>query len=657
MKDVFPRSNSRLIVAAALAGLLLMMLPFASFNVASAKKMDEDSDEKIDKEVTKRVGKEKATMINFLTKKMGKLTAAPVSSQSRMASTFSGSSTSTVWESAPDFLVYDGAVNAIPSEATIAVSPNDENKLVAGFNDDSTGVFNVRIARSNDMGTNWIDEGTWGSPGEFTFNQIVLVDSAGKFYIVAAALDSTTDVRYRTSVNDGNTWSAPVVIASSSSGFNDKPWAAVDDSDGSPFKDNMYVCWTDFGATTPMVDKIQVRKAAPVLGSVVTLDSVAGARNGNFIQGCYVTVDHDGKIYVAWMEMTSLSTGAIRLRFSTDGGTNFGPTFTVATFDRFAICDSANGCLDGDDADTQPDDFRVDSFPRLTTDTDGGVHVVYAERNTGTGGDVMYTHADSCTDSSCDFSSAIAASPVDSADQWHPSITIFDPEGDGGTIHIMARDRSGTGNPTWQIMDYYCDVSATGNCESDSDWTSTQISGFFNANLGSFYTGDYDALASSIPAGRVFAIWTDTSDGNYNVKFDRTLVSGGGGEHNYDLNLFEGLAASDLVASVGDELEALAETDDPEVTEVIFRWIDPSNTVDRTVTVPLAGGSASDTFMPDEKGTWKVEADFGNGQVVEVTLDISFFVLPESPIGTLALVASTLASLGAFAFFRNRATR
>jgi hypothetical protein len=154
----------------------------------------------------------------------------------------------------------------------------------------------------------------------------------------------------------------------------------------------------------------------------------------------------------------------------------------------------------------------------------------------------------------------------------------------------------------------------------------------------------------------VFAIWTDTSDGNYNVKFDRTLVSGSG-EHNYDLNLFEGIAASDLVASVGDELEAVATTDDPDVTEVIFRWIDPSDVVDRTVTVALAGGSASDIFMSDEKGTWKVEADFGNGKVVEVTLDISFFVLPESPIGSLALVASTLASLGAFAFFRNRTTR
>lgn len=657
MKDVFPRSNSRLIMAAALAGLLLMMLPFASFNMAAAKKVDEDTSEKIDKEVTKRVGKEKAKMINFLTKKMGKLTAAPVSSQNRAASTFAGSSTSTIWESAADFLVYDGAMNAIPSEASMAVSPNDENKIVAGFNDDSTGVFNARIARSNDMGTSWIDEGTWGSPGEFTFNQIVLVDSAGKFYFVAAALDSTTDVRYRASLDNGNTWGAPVVIASGASGFNDKPWAAVDDSDGSLFKDNLYVCWTDFGSTTPMVDKILVRKAAPVLGPLVTLDSVAGARNGNFVQGCYVTVDQDGKIYVAWMEMTSLSTGAIRLRFSTDGGTNFGPTFTVATFDRFANCDSANGCLDGDDADTQPDDFRVDSFPRITSDTDGGVHIVYAERNTVTGGDVMYTHANSCSDSSCDFSDPVAASPVDSADQWHPSITIFDPEGDGGTIHIMARDRSGTGNPTWQIMDYYCDVSeAGGNCESGNDWLSTPISGFFNANLGSFYTGDYDILASSIPADRVFAIWTDTSDGNYNVKFDRTLISGSG-EHNYDLNLFEGSTASDLVASVGDELEALAETDDPEVSEVIFRWIDPSNIVDRTVTVPLAGGSASDMFVPDEKGTWKVEADFGNGKVVEVTLDISFFVLPESPIGSLALIASTLASLGAFAFFRKRATR
>jgi hypothetical protein len=304
----------------------------------------------------------------------------------------------------------------------------------------------------------------------------------------------------------------------------------------------------------------------------------------------------------------------------------------------------------------QPDDIRVDSFPRLITDINGGIHVVYAERNTATGGDVMYAHAESCSESSCDFSNPIAAAPVDSADQWHPAITIFDPEGDGGTIHIMARDRSGTGSPTWQIMNYYCDVSEAGrNCESDGDWLSTPISGFFNANLGSFYTGDYDVLASSIPANRVFAIWTDTSDGNYNVKFDRTLTSSS--EHDYDLNLFEGIAASDLVASVGDELEAIAETDDPLVSEVTFRWIDPSDIVDRTVTVPLAGGSASDTFVPDEKGAWKVEADFGNGKVIQVTLDISFFVLPESPIGSLALIASTLASLGAFAFFRKRTVR
>jgi hypothetical protein len=49
MKDVFPRSGSRLIIAAALAGLLLMMLPFTSFNIAAAKKIDEDTDEKIDR--------------------------------------------------------------------------------------------------------------------------------------------------------------------------------------------------------------------------------------------------------------------------------------------------------------------------------------------------------------------------------------------------------------------------------------------------------------------------------------------------------------------------------------------------------------------------------------------------------------------------------
>ena len=38
--------------------------------------------------------------------------------------------------------------------------------------------------------------------------------------------------------------------------------------------------------------------------------------------------------------------------------------------------------------------------------------------------------------------------------------------------------------------------------------------------------------------------------------------------------------------------------------------------------------------------------------VFPMTLNISAFVIPESPIGTLAIVAASVAALGGFAYFR-----
>lgn len=132
--------------------------------------------------------------------------------------------------------------------------------------------------------------------------------------------------------------------------------------------------------------------------------------------------------------------------------------------------------------------------------------------------------------------------------------------------------------------------------------------------------------------------------------------SGGGGTPapTYDLDLFEGSDASDLVLNLGQEAKAIATTNDLTVVNVTFTWIDPSSNVDQTTTVTVVAGSAEDTFTPDEVGTWTVIADFGNGVVIVETLDINFMVIPESAIGTLALVASALAALGVFAAVKRR---
>jgi hypothetical protein len=67
-----------------------------------------------------------------------------------------------------------------------------------------------------------------------------------------------------------------------------------------------------------------------------------------------------------------------------------------------------------------------------------------------------------------------------------------------------------------------------------------------------------------------------------------------------------------------------------------------------------------DGSLFDQQGDWHVHVEFYNAQnqlIADGRQDFqnhSFFVLPESPIGILALVGSSLAVLGGFMFLRSR---
>jgi hypothetical protein len=121
----------------------------------------------------------------------------------------------------------------------------------------------------------------------------------------------------------------------------------------------------------------------------------------------------------------------------------------------------------------------------------------------------------------------------------------------------------------------------------------------------------------------------------------------------YGLQLFEnGTSVSDGIVNLNQEVRAVAETADTLVDQVTFRWMSPSGEIAQNVTVPIS--TPEDTFIPDEQGTWIVEADFGNGQVIRKMLNISFFVVPESPIGAIAMLLASMGALGGFLYFRSR---
>ena len=123
----------------------------------------------------------------------------------------------------------------------------------------------------------------------------------------------------------------------------------------------------------------------------------------------------------------------------------------------------------------------------------------------------------------------------------------------------------------------------------------------------------------------------------------------------YGLSLFEGSSPSDMIADLNQGVTAVAETSNF-IGFATFRWINPSGDPVRTEVVPLSVAGekavASDTFEPDAIGRWTVIADFGDEEEIVKTLDIRFNVIPESPLGALALIGSSLAALGGFVYFR-----
>jgi len=124
---------------------------------------------------------------------------------------------------------------------------------------------------------------------------------------------------------------------------------------------------------------------------------------------------------------------------------------------------------------------------------------------------------------------------------------------------------------------------------------------------------------------------------NHRIQIFSTII--------YSLTLYEGISESDGVINLGDSITAKATTKNNNIVNVNFTWIDPSNNIANTNTVNIVSGEASDTYTPNQAGTWTVKAEFSDGTVIIKELNISFNVLPESIVGAIAIISSILGIL------------
>jgi hypothetical protein len=314
---------------------------------------------------------------------------------------------------APAVTVNQDTAGAPQNETSIAVDPNNAQRVVASMNDYVTRAWTCTIGAtpcsalgdgysgtyfSNNGGGSWCcvssDPSHLGTliPGverlvggiyDAGGDPSVAFDSQGHVYYSGLGFDrtappSTVAVNKGTFDSSGNlTWGAPTFINATTapSTLNDKPWIAVDSHSTSPFRDRIYVTWTRF-----IFNAHNGRYVQSPISMVYSKDGGATFSApqlivGNVLhsQGSHPTVAPDGTVYVFWDGSTRKATlDSIWVVKSTDGGVSWSKPVAVSQLvDIIPVANTS---------------FRVNSFPGAAVAPDGSVYVTWASLMSDAGG-------------------------------------------------------------------------------------------------------------------------------------------------------------------------------------------------------------------------------------------------------------------------------
>jgi hypothetical protein len=386
--------------------------------------------------------------------------AAPITPTFVLSSPLDGTSIG-----APNVTVNQDTAAAPQNETSIAVDPNNSNRVVAGMNDYVTRTWACTVSGtpcsalgdgysgtyfSNDGGATWCcvssDPSHIGTqiPGvehlvggmyDAGGDPSVAFDSRGHVFYGGLGFDrtappNTVAVNKGTFDNSGNlTWGPPTFINATTapSQLNDKPWIAADSHATSPFRDRVYISWTRFIFNPQNGRYVQ----SPIMFAY-SKDGGATFSSGELIvgnvlygSGSHPAIAPDGTVYVFWDGSTRKATlDSIWVVKSTDGGVSWSKP--VAVSQLVDIIPVANTL------------FRNNSFPAAAVAPDGSVYVTWASlmsdagglcptrTNTGCHATVLYSKS---TDGGATWSTPAVAFPtVDSTTQTADGYPVTNPD-------------------------------------------------------------------------------------------------------------------------------------------------------------------------------------------------------------------------------------
>ncbi len=381
-----------------------------------------------------------------------------------------------------------------PEEVTIAINPLEPNVLAAGANISYS-------FRSENSGKTWSQQnlssiyGVWGDP-------VTRFDAHGNLYFVHLSNPGNgywiDRIVIQKSTDNGVTFNQGTHTGVYAPHNQDKAWIAIDMTD-SPYKDNLYVTWTEFdsyGSTNPNDSSRILFSKSSDFAETWSEAKVISDKSGDCVdadntdEGAVPAVGPNGEIYVAW-------SGPYGIMFdkSLDGGETWGKdifvTDQIGGWDYgvsgvyranglpVTVCDTSHSPTRGNiyvmwtdqrNGDTNPDVFIIKS-------TDGGE----------TWGDVVRVNNDNT-----ERPQFFAAMAVDQTN---------------GNIYVSFYDRR---NTTGTDTEYYLARSTDGGETFDNYVVTDAPFPMFSQ----VFFGDYTDIAAY--EGKIYPIWMET-DASHNL--------------------------------------------------------------------------------------------------------------------------------------------
>lgn len=377
-----------------------------------------------------------------------------------------------------------------PNETSIAFNPFDINNMVVGANIDN-------FYYTFDGGLTWqartmtSSYGVWGDP-------CVLADTKGSFYYIHLCNNSGyyyDRLICQKSFDGGITWSDGTFLGANPSQLQDKEWGTIDIT-YSPFRNNIYVTWTQCGSSSDAAVNSPDDSSVIFLSystddgitwsERVRISDMAGnvcSTPGETVLGAAPCVGLNGEVYAAWSSINGLM-----LDKSTDGGNTW-------LRNDIKISDFPGGFRF-----TVPGIYRCYSFPSLACDYSyssyrGSVYINWTDQRNGENNtDVWLSRS---TDEGTTWSSPIKVN--DDLGEKQQFFTWMTVDQSTGIIYVVFYDRR-------NYDDDRTDVYLASSTDGGSTFINERISESPYFPLSSTFMGDYINIAAS--NGTVRPVWT-----------------------------------------------------------------------------------------------------------------------------------------------------